>query len=198
VLEGAGGIARLRIIVAIGVLATAYETHAQITHVDGGVHAGSFTRQGEGRDGTTGAYGGWMSIGAERFRLEVDLARSTTLRETGSACVDNYCTRTAAGTSFEREWTFGVAALWHFRTVEPVVPYVLVGLGEITSRYSYDFDDPTIPDKGWRSIQGTCVGGAGLDFPTRSRFFGRVQYRLNFRSIEEMFHQFRVGAGVRF
>jgi opacity protein-like surface antigen len=185
--------------IAIFVLAAASHAHSQIIHVDGGVHGAALTRQGEGRDGTTGGYGGWMNIGGEQFRLDVDSTRSTTLRRVGIACVDPLCRRSALNTSFQREWMFGVAGLWRFRTTAPVTPHVLVGIGRLERTVCYDFSDPAIPDVGpWRSAHGMLFGGAGLDFPAESRFSGRVQYRFNLSSVEDTIHEFRVGAGLRF
>ena len=185
--------------VGVLVLIAPHETHAQITEVNAGMHAGSFTRQGEGRDGTTGAYGGWIGIGVEQFRLEIDVVRSTTLQQRGSGCTDPLCMRSAPGTSLERNWAFAVAGLWQRRTTVPVAPHVLVGIGRLARTTSYNFDDPAIADHGpWRGGGGMLVAGAGLDFPTQSRFFGRVEYRFNLRTVEDMIHEFRVGGGVRF
>src|SRR5258705_9129391 len=102
------------IAIAISMLAASLEADAQVTRVDVGLHAGSFARQGESRSGTTGAYGGWLSIGVDHFRVAIDVLRSTSLRERGFACADPLCVRSEPSTSEEQNWAFAVAGVWQY------------------------------------------------------------------------------------
>jgi len=196
---------RMRVVLLVGpilvsIVANAFGQRSSATaHLDGGIHLGSFTRYGEGWHGSTRAYGGWLGAGSERFRLEVDFNRSRTLRQRGTACIDNQCRMSAAGTGSQRNMTWGVNGLLKFRGDGYLVPHVLAGFGELMQKFSYDFDNAAVEDQSWRgSWRGAVTGGAGFDFALLPRISGRAQYRLYLVSLDTTVHQFRLGFGLHF
>ena len=173
-------------------------TGAGSLYLDGGLLGGAVVRVGESWKGSAGGYGGWISVGGEQLRLEIDVMRSNKMKSSGTACVDHGCTQAAQGTSSIGAWIIGAVALWNFRVPGPAVPHVIAGIGGLRNVASYDFNDSTIPDTASRNTQNVFIGGIGVDFRTATPVFGRVEYRLNYASLDTTVHQFQVGAGFRF
>jgi hypothetical protein len=159
-----------------------------------GFSTGILARHGESFDGTNTALGGWSTISVGRWGIDADFSRSRQLERRGEACLDRVCSRSAAGTEVETNVAMGIAALRHIRARGRTSPHMLIGIGAISRRSGYRFDDPALGGRDESTWWGWGpVAGLGLDV-SRGRYVARAQYRWNFR-VEDSIHQFRVGFG---
>lgn len=149
-------------------------------------------------EGTNAAFGGWVDVGRGQWSTNIDASVSRRLRSLGKECVRTSCGETnvadlATGISSERSWIIGVSALRRFEMRDrPEVLHLVFGLGVISQRISFAFDNPAFGRKKSADTVGGGVVGAGIDFPA-GRFVARVQYRLNIGFLSAQ--QFRVGIG---